>query len=1575
MRHLGGSWATFFSRPLISLDGTSQSPSGVMGVVRNQLGLMGFPEVNFRPYDRGTNRDRSPSVLGHTVSFSFVGPTGQAGPLLDIQWVCGDGGVGPDWIELDTISPRTTAASGPISPNYAAPPRIEDLYGINTVPPSGLYVVIAMTGEPGQVGGVEGGLGDGSIGTDDLTRRAPLRSKNLSSRFEIFRVDSIVGTQRIQLDPSKKLSAYFDFPLADKAIVRLVWLIRPEAARLAQLGPTRYGFLPPERSLPSDQQPPYTSWINQDPASPIWWAGGSKQALGGEGDEYDERVAIPCERPIGQGRGALQGEPGPAPEPVGLGRWGFRHLEGLAPLPGQVVRIDRVESIGGATIWNPATSTMVQDPGLDRVTGSYEVVEVRKDLVVCRRLSEPDPTRGVPFGASEDAFWLSQPPVPNTRVLLTYTVHEPIRSLWTGLSDPDQLAQTLIEPLQTMSGPVPTGTPEAVGWSSAHADRACFDTTKGNANPGSLLDLGFRPCLFPARVGQTGQLEPDFDRPIPVGEVGFGAGRTGRWELVGSEIHLTETPIAGEGCEVCPDVRTLSTPDNPRGEVVLFASFVAAPLREGVSIFGSASPEEGIDPCAAGGVRAQAALFSERLPLPLTPQTITIPTGPDRFDLYTEAPYSPIAIPPSGVVELVRGGTEGLPLFGAPQDQASAVQYESFRAWGTPARIVLKDCTGGGKAGDTVKIDPANPATAVLRRQVDRTGSSLQIDYRGDLAYGAGVRVESLRFPGAKISLHTDRSASIQIQTQSEQALLKDLFGPVILSGCGVVATGGLTVQVGSGWALLQGRRVSVPSRLLVVPDNATSYLYLDGTTDPCNVRTLVGGKARPLPGQWDVLVARVTARVGTVTEVVPLQAPFRQLNYRFDVVVGRRDDLVYGGPAPHFDTIAEAIRYVGELVAPASGLSGYQVRILVTGPTFETEVPIRIPCEGLLIQGVAPSQGEVGWESFSYPLFDLDGRSNCIFRDLAVRYRNVGQGVINEPCRFVFVNERVGTVADSIVIDNVHLDGEGLGHGLLYTNPLKGEFRNLRLSRSTAERVTEAAIWMGSPYGAVIDQCRFVTNLAGTTILSPKAGVYLGPFGDLSPGNQIRSSYVEGFEVGVWVEGARDRLSSVTCYSTLKEGFVVGPRAGKAIRLDSCIGVDLFVSDPAPGFRSGFDIRGGIEVELISCRADLNNARPGDASIRSSQPQTRIVNFTGSQRAVVGDQTYMTGCFITEGIQAGERSVLTDCLAGWGRAGKGSILKGFIELAGGGSVLTEGQIVEGSRFQSLTVIGSGCRVCSSTIQTIQIDPSLSGGFESCEFGSFVDAEPEGMRFDCCGFAQNVQIRGSRNLFEGCRFADSANLTVRPKAGRIFYNQIRNCVFEGPKGGVYVDSDLSRIEHNDIPSEETRIGSKYSICALGDQLLCKGNRVFYGIGIGDPVGVVAAPPTTRAICEGNWIRDRLNLYAENSLLGLNYVEGPVDVTDGHQVLTGNLVVGKLTAITDNLVATGNLLLEDLVVPKTTPASFTVVGNSVRTIQADGGGADPEGGAARYKGSITGNRVRQIFTVLPDGQGRKNNTDL
>lgn len=1547
-----------------------------MGMVRNQLGLMGFPEVNFRPYDRGTNRDRSPSVLGHPVSYSFIGPTGQAGPLLDIQWVCGDGGVGPDWIELDTISPRTTAASGPLSPNYATPPRIEDLYGIAEVPPCGLYVVIAMTGEPGQLGGKEGGLGDGSIGTDDLTRRAPLRSKNLSSRFEIFRVDSFVGTQRLQLDPSKKLSTYFDFPSADKAVVRLIWLIRPEAARLAQLGPTRYGFLPPERSLPSDQQPPYTSWVNQDPASPIWWAGGSKQALGGQGGEYDERVALPCVRPIGQGRGALQGEPGPAPEPVGLGRWGFRYLDGTSPLPGQVVRVNRVESIGGASIWNPATSTMVQDPGLDRVTGSYEVVEVRKDLVICRRLSEPDPTRGVAFGASEDAFWLSQPPVPNTRVLLTYTVHEPIRSLWTGpLTDFYQLAQTLIEPLQTMSGPVPTGTPEAVGWSSAHADRACFDTTKGNANPGSLLDLGFRPCLFPARIGRTGELEPDFDHPIASGEVGFGANQTGRWELVGSEIHLTRPPVVGVGCEVCPDIRTLSTPDNPRGEVVLFASFVAAPYREGVEIFGSASPEEGIDPCGGKGASAQAALFSERIPLPLTPQTITIPVGPNRFDLYTEAPYSPLAIPPSGVMELVRGGTEGLPLFGTPQDQASAIQYESFRAWGTPARIVLKDCTGGGVAGDTVKVDPTNPATAVLRRQVDRTGSPLQVDYRGDLAYGSGVRVERLRFPGAKISLHTDQSASIQIQTQSEQALLKDLFGSVILSGAEVIATGGLTVQVGSGWALIQGRRVAIEPKLLVVPDNATSYLYLDGT-DPCGVRPLVGGKARPLPGQWDVLVAKVIAKSGTVAEIVPLQAPFRQINYRFDVVVGRREDLVYGGPAPHFDTIAEAIRYVGELILPTVGLSGYQVRILVTGPTEETEVPIRIPCEGLLIQGVAPAQGwGVGWDSFSYPLFDLDGKSNCIFRDLTIRYRNVGQGPITEPCRFVFVNERIGTVADSIVIDNVHLDGEGLGHGLLYTNPLKGEFHNLKLSRSTVERVTETAVWMGKPYGAMIDQCQFGSNLASTTILDPKAGIYLGPFGDLSPGNQIRSTYVVGFDVGVWVEGARDRISSVTCHSTNKEGFVVGTRAGKAVRFDACVGVDLYGSDPAPKFRSGFDIRGGIEIELVSCRADLARARVGDAALRSTQTQTRVLHFTGSQRIESADQTYLLGCFVTEGIQVGDRSVLTDCLAGWVRAGKGSFLKGFTELAGGGSVLTENQIVEGSSFQTLSVIGSGCRVSSSTIQAIQITPSLGGRFDSCKFAGVVDAEPEGFGFYGCDFTQNVQLRGNRNQLVQCRFADLANLTIRPKAGRIYYNLIQNCTFEGPKGGIYFDSDLSRIEHNDIPSEESRIGSKYSICAMGDQLLCKGNRVFFGIGIGDPVGVVSAPPTTRAICEGNWVMDRLNMYAENSLLGLNYVEGPVSVTDGHQILAGNLVVGKVVALTDNLIAVGNLLLEDLVVPKTTPASFTVVGNSARSIQADGGGADPEGGAARYKGSITGNRVKQIFTLLPDGQGRRNNTDL
>jgi len=1616
----GGSWASSWWREDGVLDASVARPSGHREFVRNQLGLPGFPEVNFRPYDRETNRvgSRGPSFAGRPVSFSFLGPTGQSGPMLDIQWVAVDnsGKAGGDTLTLDTISPRTTPSSGPIKPIYSLTPAILWIYGTDQIPSSGLYLVVAMTGEAGVVGVNDAGLGDWAIGSEGLTSRAALRARGPESRHEVFRVVEISG-DTLTLDPGKRLAAYFDFPSATRAIVRLVHLLRPEAARLVAL-PSRdghrsraYGFVPPARSLPSDLQPPSALWTFQDPGSPLPWAGNPVQKYQGQPQDYGDTALLPVRRPLGAGVGHLQGETtDPTPVELSIGRWAFFADEGTRPQVGQVVRIHSVEKILDASIWS-AGKSMLLDPGLERLTGWFEVLEIVVPaagtyLVICRRLIEIDPNTGMPFDASADAFWLDAALL-GQRVKLTYTIHPPVSSLWTSSTiDVDALDSTRLRPLlpPLLSGRSVQGWPHVAGMTPHRPDRVVFNTTSAgrgrpgtNANPGSLLELGFRAVLFPARIGAGGTLEPDFDRPISSRELtlDIGSSEPQSWEVDYEEgiLRLSHVPAPGPSCDLCPDPRTLNTPDNPRHEVVVFASFVPASVEnEGeVTLFGAADPGTEVDPCGVGGFDT-APPFSQRVVMPVTPQTITIPAYPDRFDLDLDAPYTPVAIPPSGVVDLVLGtSAEGPPLFdsGDPTVRASSFHYESFVAWGGPRPTIrLLGCSGGGVAGDTKTISAMAPASAVLRRHYSKSGGVPQVDYRNDLAYGRAARTQGIRFPGARVTWHGDGTTSVDTRTHEAAPLFHDLFAPNILQGCRPTAAGGLVVTIDPGWALIGGRRVPVRSRLTIVPDNATSYVYLVGT-DPCDVRLSVSPVARPLPGRDDILVGRVHAAGGGITELLDLRYPLREVDYRLDVIVGRRPDLMpYGIPEPHFSTVAEAMGYVGELVNPEAGLSGYQVRILVVGLTEERAplVPVRLPCDGILVEGVVSADfnrtdlSGVSWDHPDEALFDIQGRNGCEFRNLRIHYLDRGQGLNPNPNRVAFVHSGPGNLIDRLVLDGINMEGANLAHGMLLLRP-PVTLTNSTIRRCAANRVTDFGVMIDRSNGCNVDACTFRQEAPAQTAIPRQAGISLGITGDLGLGNVVRACTVSGFLHCYYTDGTRDNFSECAALGSRGAGFVIGTTAGAGVTFDRCTGREL-AFDPMIIPRTGFHVRNGEMPVVSGCRVDVAAVAPGVTGLRVDSPLSRVVDFTTNADVQLGRQNYGDRIIASGVIRLELETTLTDSRSSALEAASRCVIKGFVQVPGGVSLVTDNCVVSDSAFLDLITSGLLIRFSHCDFTDVLLRDGTLPEFASCLFRKNVSAVGDNGAFRGCTLIKGLTLEGSNNLVESCTINHQGNLLVRRSGGRGVGNILRGNRFTG-EGGIWLDGDQCEVDGNHLTSFETTSGTALSIVVTGQQAMVRNNRALFGIGL----GVVVGGTTEEALVNGNWA-SLMTVRAPRSVVSAN-VTGPllVDadcvVTGGRHgsveflsafgILAGSDVAGTVTVDGGTLVLSGNRAQGQLKLSATGSRSI-IAGNHLASVLADGHvGTVMTGNSS---GAILANAAHQsIFTgnsVVSGGLTAKSN---
>ena len=1216
-----GSWAASYSLDS-SVVSTTEGPQGVPAIQKkvSHLGQAGMHEINFRPYDWGTHRfgPKGPSLLGHPISFEVVGPTLKSN-MCDWQWqlidksgVEGEG----DVLTIDTFdeagalkdvpvfAPKfhvgpipTTSVAALVGPNTT----FEDYYGFSDLSDfvhSGLYIVVSSGGggrDLDSAGGpVPGGIGDGTIGLAGQGGRSGSNAKTEGSYTEIFRVVGLNNqTKSITLDPIKSISKFFDLN-GDLPIIRAITFIRPVATRLVSVPGSDgkvFAVVPPEKALLDDTTPPYAAWkLSQGGWNPWGSSLGGFHIQGNNEDYFYFKPVLPIETPrehttLVQG-GAFNGlNPAVTFNNPNIGLWAH---EGYKPQGNEayerLIRINEVELVGKAASFDSTglySTAYPKDPGINWWLGYHEINKCSdgNGLLVVSRLPEYNPHTGVTFYPQP---FMDQPQYdttdPNDGIRFKATLHDAVRTLWT---DPHPRMEkisaarltNLIDPSwvsESQSLKVGIGSSASDPYPKVRPDKAIFDTSTSNAgasgsnaDPGNLMDLGFRMVLFPAKDGGAGHLVPDFDNPIDSREVdlyGQQSGESGWVDIDYSAglVTLSDTPgqrgvfpripqqkltaLAGgfdfdqdpantyalirrndggsfildgykvkqlvqvedpsnpalegtyriirvsadelgfklasapidsypanwaAGFSMANTTAVLISGDNPRGEVVIFASCVPysrerSQYGAGVRVTGG-QVRTGEDCIGTYDNEILADVFGHRRFWRLagsnaTPQTVdsslVMAKGADIFSIELDGTINPADMPSQGYIEIIKGNTpngEAALTSGSSVDKESTAIFGYLRVGFTDQRLYV---WGGGENGAaSFVVDDDNPYVAVLRRDIalpQWSDGSVGTDYRHDVTYGFANRSDTLRFKNASIKKMVDGSTYIENTeglAETHQDLFEDILSSWVLSGFPLTPTApaSLTVEVGAGALVIDGVRSEMAATSITLPAvDGHYYIYVKPHNGEPACPVVDYQLGLPLAESNHVLIGRAFVRTGVVVELANLQAPMQDINLRDEILVGNprlgQNNYPYNAQ-PHFSTLKDAVDYACELLKPKQTTGGNPLgdrflRIKVIGPTIERDT-ITFTASGISIEGLGYDQMQgilssgsgashgIRWNA-QRPLFDLNGQSNLSFKNLLLEFTGDAKGgftpVIGEGLqRVAFANTSpLGVIG--LTLDNIEL-------------------------------------------------------------------------------------------------------------------------------------------------------------------------------------------------------------------------------------------------------------------------------------------------------------------------------------------------------------------------------------------------------------------------------------------------------------------------------------------------------------------------------------------------------------------------
>ena len=740
--NFSGSWAAAFSNSYSTFksDSDEKNADGVPQNPRwrvSKLGYDGFPELNFVPYNYRTNAfgSKGGSLIGHPISFSVVGPTLKS---TNHEWEWSVDGAN-NKLTLSNTTRTLTEIYGDLT------------LGISEVP---LFLTISETGAVRTSGGVgenlEGLITTGSNGI------YPVEEYGASANFEIFRVVAVNNaTGEINLDPNKPLSKYFTIP--DTPVVKGVMMFRPYVTRLAAVpesgdkgGEKTFMVVSPERSAFNDLHEPV--FIQTEPS------------LARYASAVQSGFSLPIPIPLKTLKGTLESTDQNATKADGAGVFRIYNLPtGHGLTGGEIIHI--TEAVG-FKIENVLFET-------NELLGWFEVIEnAGANGIILRREIEANPFDGTTnFG--KDLFLNKAALAADADVNLSFTVHERVSEIFSGDYNPDKVEacrlKNLIDPawVDRTTKQVANDTAGTLfGGSAARADRAIFTTnTDGSsyADSGSLLDLGFRMVLFPAK-DFGGNAIPDYEKPITSLETLINTSsqyanekQTITIDYSAGTVTLSHPPTRGG--TITPSGIIGEAGNNPRGEVVLFAACVPFSMEEG---------QTGVGVSVTGGELATADHGKEALNFKSVlgdkVHIDVINVGAGVLNVQTRQP-----LPPRGRMTLVKKD-EKAPNFANSgwSVRTGNAFYEPLAEFGykSIALAMVQDSDFGKLYKYHLQLpnlfsNQLSLFDATLHDFVLRKSNPNFTNFNDDSFYGSAWRTDSIRFAYADLTTNIDGSITV----------------------------------------------------------------------------------------------------------------------------------------------------------------------------------------------------------------------------------------------------------------------------------------------------------------------------------------------------------------------------------------------------------------------------------------------------------------------------------------------------------------------------------------------------------------------------------------------------------------------------------------------------------------------------------------------------------------------------------------------------------------------------------------------------------------------------------------------
>lgn len=230
---------------------------------------------------------------------------------------------------------------------------------------------------------------------------------------------------------------------------------------------------------------------------------------------------------------------------------------------------------------------------------------------------------------------------------------------------------------------------------------------------------------------------------------------------------------------------------------------------------------------------------------------------------------------------------------------------------------------------------------------------------------------------------------------------------------------GGDVIDVAAATYLYKGDLLDVAAAPAVatLAVGQWTYLKIDLSTTTYSVVTYADpGAVPPNNIDWEnenvLYLRKIITDAGpgiTIESDILLTPPLTRTDRKTDIFVGSIAASTYADDAAHFLTVSEAFAAIDVWVneTPFNTIAGYRVRVV--GPVTEvpTDLPLVVPVDGMIIEGVplTPSAEDhvgIAWSGDEY-LFDVTGRTNVVFRDLYLAYNDGVAASLGTPDRYAF--------------------------------------------------------------------------------------------------------------------------------------------------------------------------------------------------------------------------------------------------------------------------------------------------------------------------------------------------------------------------------------------------------------------------------------------------------------------------------------------------------------------------------------------------------------------------------------------